>query len=96
MMKLNLLDLGVFLSSVSTVYATSCRFLPGDLLWPAEFEWKLLNLTVGGRLIKTVPLGSPCHDPTYDAAKCTDYQSKWQFAPIQYVKHHNQMSTPFD
>ena len=80
---MKLINLIHLLSCVSTVYGTACRFLPGDALWPSDFEWKVLNLTVGGRLIKTVPLGSPCHDPTFDAVKCAAYQSQWQFAPIQ-------------
>jgi hypothetical protein len=36
-----------------------------------------LNQTVSGKLIKTVPIGSPCHDPTYDEAACTELKAQW-------------------
>ncbi|KAF9740452.1 hypothetical protein PMIN06_003019 [Paraphaeosphaeria minitans] len=59
-----------------------CRCFPGDACWPTEREWSLFNETVNGRLIKTVPLGSPCHDPMYDAAKCEDLTKQWKLAPV--------------
>ncbi|KKY37574.1 putative isoamyl alcohol [Diaporthe ampelina] len=46
----------------------ACRCLPGDACWPATSSWDSLNTTVGGKLIATVPIGSVCHDPTYDEA----------------------------
>ncbi|KAK7181175.1 hypothetical protein DPSP01_013762 [Paraphaeosphaeria sporulosa] len=59
-----------------------CKCFPGDTCWPTESEWSFFNKTVNGRLIKTVPLGSPCHDPTYDAAKCEDLKKEWKLAPV--------------
>ncbi|KAF7560061.1 hypothetical protein G7046_g4093 [Stylonectria norvegica] len=56
---------------------SKCRTLPGDPNWPVAALWNQLNSTVGGRLVKTVPLGSPCHDPHYDAAACTAIQGAW-------------------
>jgi hypothetical protein len=61
----------LFSACLSTVLgAPSCRYLPGDVGWPTAAQWNNLNSTVGGRLVTTYPLGSPCHDPTYDAAMC--------------------------
>jgi hypothetical protein len=60
-----------------------CRCFPGDACWPSEQKWDAFNSTVGGRLIKTVPLGSPCHDPHYDEALCEELKSQWQLSPIQ-------------
>ncbi|KAJ5379865.1 uncharacterized protein N7496_002293 [Penicillium cataractarum] len=57
--------------------SSSCRCMPGDDCWPAASAWASLNNTVGGRLIATVPIGSPCHDPNYDAAACTALQNTW-------------------
>ena len=62
-----------------------CRCLPGDLCWPAAPAWSNLNTKLGGRLIKTVPIGSPCHDPTYDAAACQALQDNWTHPQPQYV-----------
>ncbi|KAJ6151513.1 hypothetical protein N7470_007110 [Penicillium chermesinum] len=55
----------------------NCHCLPSDPCWPSPSEWKSLNATVGGRLIATVPIGSPCHDPTYDAEACAVLRSNW-------------------
>jgi hypothetical protein len=61
----------------------TCKCFPGDACWPSEQEWNAFNATVGGRLIKTIPLGSPCHDPNYDEALCEELASQWTFSPIQ-------------
>jgi hypothetical protein len=64
---------------------TSCHCLPEDSCWPASNKWDALNSTVGGRLIATVPIGSPCHDPNYDAAACAALQADWNYPQTQYV-----------
>lgn len=60
-----------------------CRCFPGDDCWPSDVEWSSLNTTVGGRLVATVPLGSPCHDPYYDEEQCTYLREQWLYAGIQ-------------
>lgn len=57
-----------------------CRCFPGDRCWPSDFIWTIFNQTLGGRLVKTVPIASPCHDNPwvpYDAAKCSELQDSW-------------------
>lgn len=46
--------------------AGGCRFIPSDPGWPSLEEWASLNKSVDGRLIATVPIGSPCFKSTYD------------------------------
>lgn len=65
-----------------------CKCFPGDACWPSKQEWDEFNTTVGGRLIKTVPLGSPCHDPHYDAALCETLRSQWTLSPVQLVSRN--------
>lgn len=65
--------------------SSACKCFPGDACWPTTAQWDVLNKTVDGRLIATVPLGQPCHDPYYNAETCTSLQSQWQDPPIQYV-----------
>lgn len=65
------------LPAFPTVLTAWCRHLPGDDGWPTTSQWEKLNSTVGGRLIKTYPLGSICHDPVYDAEKCASLQAQW-------------------
>ena len=57
--------------------ALQCRCFPGEACWPTSADWTNLNSSVDGRLIATIPIGSPCHDPTYDAARCLAIQEKW-------------------
>lgn len=64
---------------------SNCRYLPGDVNWPSLRDWANLNSTVEGRLIQTVPLAAPCHDPTYNQAVCTQYLASWAFPTYQYV-----------
>jgi hypothetical protein len=54
-----------------------CYALPGDSNWPAQDKWNKLNSTVNGRLVATVPIGSPCHDPTFDQAACDQLKANW-------------------
>lgn len=69
---------------LQTENATStCKCFPGDLCWPSQDDWSVLNSTLQGRLIATVPLGSPCHDPTYDEEECALLQAQWLYAGIQ-------------
>jgi hypothetical protein len=68
-----------------------CRYLPGDAEWPSSRDWASLNSTIEGRLIKTVPLGAPCHDPTFNEAVCSRYQASWTFPHVQFVTSSNSM-----
>lgn len=57
--------------------AKECYRLPSDPEWPSAQAWSTLNSTVKGNLVATVPIGSPCHDPTYDAAACDTLKAQW-------------------
>jgi hypothetical protein len=70
-------------SSIFSRDLPSCRYLPGDDGWPSPQEWDKLNTTVHGQLIATVPLGSACHDPTYNAKECAQLQEGWLLAQTQ-------------
>jgi len=61
----------------------NCHCFPGDSCWPSTEAWSNLNSTVGGRLIATVPIGTPCHDPTFNAAECANLQSEWTLVQTQ-------------
>ncbi|KAK8062937.1 hypothetical protein PG997_015034 [Apiospora hydei] len=61
-----------------------CHVLPGDPGWPSTPAWDALNATVGGRLIKTIPLAALCHDPQYDEVACQELRDKWTLATTHY------------
>ena len=65
--------------------SSSCRYLPGDANWPSQAHWSSLNSTVGGGLVGTVPLGSPCHDPDYNGAECAALRVGWVYPQTQWV-----------
>jgi hypothetical protein len=71
------------LAAVQT--AQRCRYIPEDAGWPGPQLWSQLNQTVHGRLIATVPVGSVCHEPTYDEDKCKELSAKWGLARVAYV-----------
>ncbi|KAJ8063556.1 hypothetical protein OCU04_007428 [Sclerotinia nivalis] len=56
----------------------ACRYMPGDAVWPSDEEWEKLNQTIGGRLIRGVPLAQPCSDPGYDPTICTMLADEWE------------------
>lgn len=65
--------------------ALRCRYIPGDAGWPHPQLWSQLNRTVNGRLIATVPVGSVCHYPNYDEAKCKELTTNWGTVQIGYA-----------
>lgn len=75
-MKLTWILCASVLASTSSA-STDCYCLPGDECWPAESSWNALNTTVGGRLVATVPIGTPCHDPHYNATACAALRKSW-------------------
>ncbi|KAI1103042.1 FAD-binding domain-containing protein [Jackrogersella minutella] len=72
-----------------------CKYLPGDAYWPSQLEFTALNDTVHGRLIATVPLGSPCHDPTYDEELCVSLQEQWLYSSVHLESSSSVMAPLF-
>lgn len=77
----------------------TCRCFPGDRCWPSASDWDAFNQTLGGKLIPTVPIASPCHGTfpgvTYDAATCTDIQANWVRPSLHDVTSHSTMAPLF-
>jgi len=48
-----------------------CRAFPGSTDWPTGMEWRRLNETMDGALLKPVPVGTACYPgPSYDVRRC--------------------------
>ncbi|KAG8673900.1 hypothetical protein FPOAC2_07401 [Fusarium poae] len=73
----------------------NCKCFPGDSCWPSDAEWSRLNNTVGGRLVATLPLGSPCHDPNYNAKECKNLQNEWHYSSIHSQSSSSMMAPIF-
>ena len=74
--------IGILGILVTEAVGQACKCGPEESCWPSKQDWDALNGTVGGRLIKTVPIGAVCRDSFdgvsyYDAAKCTALKASW-------------------
>ncbi|KAL8811805.1 MAG: hypothetical protein Q9223_004871 [Gallowayella weberi] len=85
----------------------ACRNVPGDAGWPTTRSWNQLNKTVGGRLIKTIPIGSSCYKNTvnvanrkddihvYNEATCENVQKNWHEPTFHDESSSSVMQTYF-
>ncbi|PKS04903.1 hypothetical protein jhhlp_008268 [Lomentospora prolificans] len=46
----------------TTLSNSTCKAFPGDNDWPSGDSWRVLDLLLGGALIKAVPLAAPCYN----------------------------------
>lgn len=98
MHRFNLL---VFALALCVIAANSsdCRCLPGDSCWPSSQKWDEFNVTLGGRLISTVPLGSVCHTKgdfaAYDKDACANLIASWGFPATHYTACSSPMASWF-
>ncbi|KAI1863000.1 hypothetical protein JX265_009046 [Neoarthrinium moseri] len=79
---------------MATVDAAACKCYPSDTCWPSSADFNTLNETVGGRLIETLPIGSPCHDPNYNAKDCIDLQQQWR-SELLHLSSSSSVMQPF-
>lgn len=61
--------------------------------------WDLVDIFLGGALIKTTPLGAVCYDDfdNYDAAQCSYLTTNWlndSYIPYVYLSLHIRAHTP--
>ncbi|KAG4441556.1 hypothetical protein IFR05_002941 [Cadophora sp. M221] len=81
-------------SKIQARSKASCHCFPGDACWPSASSWSKLNSTIGGRLIATVPIGTPCHDPTYSASECAIVQDSWT-SPKLHLDSSSSIMAPY-
>ncbi|THU80375.1 FAD-binding domain-containing protein [Dendrothele bispora CBS 962.96] len=72
----------------------ACKALPSDADWPTRSVWNAFNASVDGRLIRTVPIASPCHNPTFDAEKCQSIRDNWHEVSL-HLPSSSSVMTPF-
>lgn len=54
----------------TAVVHRGCRCRPHEPCWPSSDKWSTLNDTIQGNLVTVKPLGTVCHDPTFNDAAC--------------------------
>lgn len=59
-----------------------CKLTPLDATWPCESEWNLLNATIDGFLLRTVPVASSCWpgNPLGSTVGCNTTIENWSNA----------------
>jgi len=63
---------------------STCKNFPGDITWPSKSSWNEFNSTVGGALIKTIPIGAVCFSGDYyDADQCAYVVDEWNNSTLQ-------------
>ncbi|KAE8149173.1 hypothetical protein BDV25DRAFT_168017 [Aspergillus avenaceus] len=83
------------LAASSAKADSTCRCFPGDACWPSQDVWAKFNETIDGRLVATVPLGIPCHDPNYDETKCKALREAWTTPELHYETSSSVMAPWF-
>jgi hypothetical protein len=66
-----------YLAAAASQLNRSYRYLPGDPEWPSDQDWAILNKTVGGNLIKGVPVAQPCYGVEANKTECLQIQNEW-------------------
>ena len=75
---------------------TTCRCTPANSCWPSPAVWTAFNQSVGGKLLATVPIGSPCHDDSFgpfDPLQCSQLRSVW-FLPETHSDTSSSVMAP--
>ena len=109
MYKMHLFSLSLLLSCSAAAYTgyqswPPCNCGPDAPCWPSDSDWDALNTTVEGRLIRTTPIGSVCHDPTYNESACASLKANWTLpqthidtpSSVAQQFYTNDSCSPFD
>ncbi|OAK99866.1 isoamyl alcohol oxidase [Phaeosphaeriaceae sp. SRC1lsM3a] len=79
------------ISIVTVTGAPSYNCIPGKKCWPNQQQWQQLNLTLGGQLHQTIPLGAPCYrNSTYfEEDDCSSVQAVYN-SSLDRVSNYGQ------
>lgn len=57
----------------------TCKVTPHDASWPSNSDWRSLNATINGSLLRTVPAASACwpDSPFVSHIPCDTATNKW-------------------
>lgn len=72
-------------SSTIKRQARKCKTYPGDQDWPSDLQWKDLNTTVKGALIRTIPEASPCYrnGTAVNSTQCQSLTGNWSNSTLR-------------
>ncbi|KIJ39319.1 hypothetical protein M422DRAFT_175378 [Sphaerobolus stellatus SS14] len=73
--------------------SAKCKALPSDASWPATKVWDSFNSSVNGRLIRTVPIGTPCHGSHFNQTECAFVRNNWHETSL-HLPSSSSMMTP--
>mgnify|MGYP001157749622 CR=1 FL=1 len=73
-------DAFLFGFNTSSKPSLKCKAFPGESSWPSAQTWAKFNKTLGGALIKTVPLAAACYPEWgeyYNPEECQRVRESW-------------------
>lgn len=81
----SLFDFGNGTTSNTRRSNSACKVYPDDPEWPVDGVWDILDLLLGGSLIKTTPSASSCYPGWGDesASECSYVTSEWNISYFQ-------------
>ncbi|PPQ65125.1 hypothetical protein CVT24_003016 [Panaeolus cyanescens] len=82
-------------STATAIPSSTCKTIIGDKEWPTSEAWAAFNSSVGGQLIKTVPLATVCHGSAFDADACANVQANWHDPEFHESSSSSIMSAVF-
>ncbi|KAF7720046.1 FAD binding, berberine domain-containing protein [Penicillium ucsense] len=58
-----------------------CKSSPQSTIWPSHDDWRALNRSIGGCLIRTAPAASSCYkgNPFNSPHNCSEVMENWKF-----------------
>ncbi|KAI1267176.1 FAD/FMN-containing isoamyl alcohol oxidase MreA [Xylariaceae sp. FL1019] len=83
------------IAAQATIATKDCRCFPGHDCWPTDETWSAFNASIGGNLIRTIPIGQVCHDPHYDEETCENLKSRWLDPEVHIDSSHSVQSGLF-
>lgn len=81
---LELLALSLFAPGIALA-RPQCKTSPMDTSWPSLDEWRSLNASIDGTLIRTAPAASACYpgNPFNVSNSCDDVRKNWVYEEYQ-------------
>lgn len=92
--SLDAVNMGFGWTQSTAANLTDCRCFPGDSCWPAAVVWGSFNNTVGGKLVATVPLATPCHGAAFNEAECDALRATW-LLPSTHMETSSSIMAPW-
>lgn len=70
-----LLSITLLLPVITRSSTSICHCQLNEACWPSDDDWKALNGSVSGHLVRVRPVADVCHGSAYDAESCDEVRA---------------------